>query len=141
MASSLGSLLQGAARLFVSGCGSAGGGAELGSWGEGGSAATPHSCIFVLTTVEGYFHVQTGVHAELSQAHGRQAGGKWPFRTEMATWVLSRQPLASTMECNKLCDEHTIAGSLSNLAEGRAARMWGSQVSSRAHHPSILFLF
>lgn len=45
------------------------------------------------------------------------------------------------MVCNKLCDEHTITGSLSNLAGERPARVRGSQVSSRAHHPSIHSLF
>lgn len=76
----------------------------------------------------------------LRRVVGRRMGNG-PFRTEITTWVHHHSPWPLMMECNKLCDEHTIAGSLSNLADGRAARMWGRQVSSRAHHPSILFLF
>lgn len=100
-----------------------------------------NSCT-VAVGLEVYFHVQTRICMQNRPRHvvARQVGNG-PFRTEITTWALSPQPLASMMECNKLCDEHIIAGSLSNLADGRAARVWGSQVSSRAHHPSIQVLF
>lgn len=107
------------------------GGAKLGSKARKGSAATlatmPPRCGTFIT--ECYF-LPTLMHAcrrRVSAGPGGRIVGSWQFRTQRNPQDSSSQPLAIVMVCDKLCDEHTIAGSLSNLAGGRPARMWGAR--------------